>query len=58
MSDERWEYQVLPAPTSLWGTTKPEEMTEALNKVGLQGWELVDVCRMGTQFTFFLKRRR
>ena len=58
MSDERWGYKVLPAPTSLWGSSKPERMSEVLNKEGLQGWELVSVTMLGQQVCFFLKRHR
>ena len=58
MSNERWEYKVMPAPVSAWGTSKPEQMAEALNKEGQQGWELVNTLYYGMKIHFFLKRRR
>lgn len=58
MTVERWEYKVIPAPISFWGTSKPDRMTEALNKEGQQGWELVNVVTYGIQLHFFLKRAR
>ncbi|MEZ5545013.1 MAG: DUF4177 domain-containing protein [Lysobacteraceae bacterium] len=58
MSHDRWEYKVIPAPASIWGTSKPEKMTEALNKEGQQGWELVNVVMHGIQLHFFFKRPR
>ena len=35
MSNERWEYKVVHAPASVWGTSKPEQMTEAQFTRGL-----------------------
>ena len=58
MSNERWEYKVMLAPVSVWGTSKPELVTEALNREGMQGWELVNVIQHGTRLNLFLKRRR
>ena len=58
MSHERWEYKVVQAPVSVWGTSKPEQMAEALNKEGQQGWELVNTLYYGMKVHFFLKRSR
>ena len=58
MSHERWEYKVTQAPVSVWGTRRPEQMTEALNKEGQQGWELVNTLYYGMKIHFFLKRLR
>ena len=58
MSNERWEYKVMHAPASVWGTSKPEQMTEALNREGQQGWELVNAVLHNLKLHFFLKRRR
>ncbi len=58
MSNDRWEYKVVPAPTSIWGTSKPEAMAEALNREGAQGWELVSTTLIGMRVHFFLKRAR
>ncbi len=58
MSHERWEYKVVQAPVSVWGTSKPEHMAEALNKEGQQGWELVNTLYYGMKIHFFLKRPR
>ncbi|MCX7562861.1 DUF4177 domain-containing protein [Xanthomonadaceae bacterium XH05] len=58
MSNERWEYKVIQAPTSTWGTSTPELMTDALNKEGQQGWELVSTVYYGVKVHLFLKRPR
>lgn len=58
MSKERWEYKVIVAPVSMWGTSKPELMIEALNREGMQNWELVSVLQHGTRLHCFLKRQR
>lgn len=58
MSDERWEYKVVPTPMTMLGSIKPEMITEALNKEGQLGWELVSVVVLGMQSYLFLKRRR
>lgn len=58
MSNERWEYKVVVAPLSMWGTSKPEAMIELLNREGMQGWELVNVVQHGVRLTCFLKRAR
>ena len=58
MSNERWEYKVMLAPVSIWGLTKPDRVTEALNKEGMQGWELVNAVQQGTRLNLYLKRRR
>lgn len=58
MSNERWEYKVIVAPLSLWGASKPEQLTEVLNREGLQNWELVSVAQHGTRLHCFLKRQR
>lgn len=59
MSNERWEYKVVPGPVSVWGTVKPEKLTEALNREGQQGWELVAVTQNAMhQINLFLKRPR
>lgn len=59
MNDERWEYKVMKAPTSVWGTVEIETLTESLNKEGQQGWELVSVSLASSlHMCLFLKRRR
>jgi hypothetical protein len=58
MTAERWEYKVVPAPSSFWGINKPEKMAEALNREGQQGWELVNVVAQGIVLHLFLKRAR
>jgi hypothetical protein len=42
MASERWSYQVVEVPMSLFGSTR-EALQERLSQLGLQGWELVSV---------------
>ncbi|MCB1567985.1 MAG: DUF4177 domain-containing protein [Xanthomonadales bacterium] len=58
MSNDRWEYKVVLAPSTIWGASKPKHMTEALNREGAQGWELVNATLVGMRLHFFLKRAR
>ena len=59
MSNDRWEYKVVPAPTSIWGTSKPEAMAEALNREGAQGWELVSSsAHPNGGFQLFFKKNK
>jgi hypothetical protein len=55
---DRWEYKVIQAPVTVWGTSKPEVMAETLNREGQQGWELVNTLYYGMKVHFFMKRRR
>jgi len=44
MANERWTYQVIDIKLRLFGNTT--ELVQAeLNRVGLQGWELVSVTQ-------------
>lgn len=37
----RWEYDVVELPHSLWGTLEHKKLKEQFNALGRQGWELV-----------------
>lgn len=39
----RWTYLVVEAKTGLMGGFKTEALQDELNKLGKQGWELVNV---------------
>ena len=51
---ERWEYIILDFHGS--GERSRREQTEELNKLGAEGWELVNFCRNSEAMTFILKR--
>jgi hypothetical protein len=40
---KQWKYLVVKADTGMWGTFKPEDLQEQLDKHGRLGWELVNV---------------
>lgn len=56
MSNERWQYQVAEVKSGLFGV-KAADAQEQLNKLGMQGWELVAVRHVSTSLQLFLKRR-
>jgi len=59
MRDVRWQHKVETFKQSVW-SYKPKkvdaEMTERLNRLGMEGWELVAVKPYSTYTQFFLKR--
>ncbi|MBZ4039676.1 DUF4177 domain-containing protein [Novilysobacter selenitireducens] len=44
---ERWMYEVVEVKPGIMGGFKTEVMQEALNRMGRQGWELVNVVLTG-----------
>lgn len=40
MSNQRFSYQILELKSGFWGV-KTERVSEELNRLGAQGWELV-----------------
>lgn len=59
MHSDRWEYKVEDlVPGFLNRNLQPTAMTEALNREGAQGWELVNVVQVGLKMKLFFKRRR
>jgi hypothetical protein len=40
MTNERFSYQVVDIKAGMWGL-KPQKVQDELNRLGLQGWELV-----------------
>lgn len=54
----RWQYKVEQVKVGTWGNVKPELLEERLQKLGQQGWELVNAVH-ATQWgptMLFLKR--
>lgn len=52
----RWNYQVMEIKPDMWGRMKPDHLQEQVNKLGAQGWELVNVVSPGLaspMFAFF-----
>lgn len=39
----RWSYQVIEIKPGLLGRFKPQVIQDELNRLGLQGWELVSL---------------
>ena len=60
MNHDRWEHKVVNINLGLrllfsrWS----EAATEAMNREGNQGWQLVSTLMMGTQLAMFFKRPR
>lgn len=59
MRDGRWQYKVETFKHSVW-SYKPKEIdsqiSEKLNRLGMEGWELVTIKPVGTYTQLFLKR--
>lgn len=60
MNHDRWEYKTvgLAMGWRLLRSTWTEHATEAMNREGASGWQLVTAQWMGTQLTLFFKRPR
>ncbi|HET6396455.1 MAG TPA: DUF4177 domain-containing protein [Pseudoxanthomonas sp.] len=39
----RWQYLTAEVPTSVWGSPKPDELQQELDRRGREGWELVGI---------------
>ena len=59
MRDARWQYKVETFKQSPW-SYKPEkidgQISERLNRLGMEGWELVAIKPYGTYTQLYLKR--
>ncbi|MCD9033510.1 DUF4177 domain-containing protein [Luteimonas sp. Y-2-2-4F] len=42
---ERWQHKVVEVPAALFGGKLTRRLQEALDKLGVQGWELVAVTQ-------------
>ena len=51
----RWSYKVVELKPGLLGM-KADATEEALNQLGLQGWELVSVVQAGMRLWLYLKK--
>ncbi|MDQ3270192.1 MAG: DUF4177 domain-containing protein [Pseudomonadota bacterium] len=51
----RWSYKVVDMKATLLGL-KAEAVQQALNHLGMQGWELVNVQNLGLNLRLYLKR--
>ena len=59
MSNARWQYKVETVKTSVWTSkVKHHDATiqDRLNRLGLEGWELVSVVSYGHHNRLYLKR--
>lgn len=58
MRDKKWEYKVERVKPAIFGTTDKQnaQIEERLNRLGLEGWELVNVVLYGQQRHLYLKR--
>lgn len=52
---ERWSYKVVEVKSDFTGL-KPAKIEDALNQLGLQGWELVSVLASGLNVRLYLKK--
>jgi hypothetical protein len=59
MRDARWQYKVENLKQSAW-SYKPEkndaQISEKLNRLGMDGWELVAIKPHGLNTQIYLKR--
>ena len=51
----RWSYKVVELKSTFLGL-KAEAVQQALNQLGAQGWELVNVQNQGLNLRLYLKR--
>lgn len=63
MADERWNYQVIEvAPRMSFWKSGPiglsQQIQDELNRLGMQGWELVTVTRVPAQHGVHLYFKR
>ncbi len=58
MSHQRWQYKTLQLKTPAFSTVdqKAEQIDEMLNRVGLEGWELVSITHDSMHMWAFLKK--
>ena len=56
---KRWQYKVETVKLSMW-SSKPEkqdaQIQDRLTRLGVEGWELVDVITYGVNQRLYLKR--
>lgn len=54
----RWQYKVEEVKGDIWGQIKSEVLEERLQRLGTQGWELLNVIRpvVTGPIQLFLKR--
>ncbi len=53
--NSRWSYKVIELKPGFLGM-KTDAAEEALNQLGLQGWELVSVVQAGMRVWLYLKK--
>ena len=59
MNHDRWEHKVVCLKGwSMIRSTWTERATDAMNREGAQGWQLVSTQMMGTQLSLFCNRPR
>jgi len=58
MRDRKWEYKVERIKPAIFGTADKQnaQIEERLNRLGLEGWELVNVVMYGQMRHLYLKR--
>lgn len=55
--NRRWSYKLVEVKPSFLGL-KSSEVEEALNQLGLQGWELVSVANIGMTIRLYMKKEQ
>lgn len=59
MHGERWDYKVIDIKAGfLFKELEAANLTETLNREGMQGWELVNVVSIAGTMKAFFKRAR
>ncbi len=58
MTPNRWQYKTVHLKTSAFAANekKAEQMNETMNRLGAQGWGLVNTAYDGAGFWAFLKK--
>ena len=58
MSTNRWQYKTVHLKTSTFGANekKAEQMDDTLNRLGAQGWNLVNAAHDGAGFWAYMKK--
>ena len=50
---KQWSYQMVEIKPDVWGRVKPNVIQDHINKLGMQGWELVSVVSHGLALPMF-----
>lgn len=56
MANERWQHKVVQIKPRWTGNTAIEDVQAELDRLGLQGWQLVNVINQGGHTRLYMKR--